>query len=161
MNEAELMTALLKGSPLAVAILALGFSIWKWILPMLRELRQMDRESEAAREAAQRESEAAREAARVARDATWQTTQREIAASNQITQREIAAANKENMATVTAGFKDALDRYAVQHQALAADVSQVKTDVASMRTDLHNVVARLITLDGIPAVSVASGAKKE
>ena len=39
MNEAELMAALLKGSPIAVAILALCFSVWKWIMPMIRELR--------------------------------------------------------------------------------------------------------------------------
>ena len=162
--EPELISAILKSGPIGVAILAAGFSLWKWILPMLRELRQMDRDAEAQREAAQRaaeaqretaqrESEAAREAARAARDGTWQATQREIAASNQVTQREIAQANKENLATVTVGFKDALDRNAVQYQALAADVSTVKTDVASMRSDLHAAVARLITLDGIPVVS--------
>ena len=138
MNEAELMTALLKGSPLAVAILALGFSIWKWILPMLRELRQMDRESEAAREAA-----------RATRDTAWQASLREIGQSH-----------KEATATAVAGFEKALDRhdkamdrYAQQHASLAADVGQVKTDVASMRSDLHAAVARLSTLDGIPVVS--------
>ena len=168
MNEAELMTALLKGSPLAVAILALGFSVWKWILPMLRELRQMDRAAEAQREAAQRESEAAREAARVARDTAWQASLREIGASHKEALREIGASHKEATAVAVSGFTDALDRhdramdrYAQQHQALAADVSTVKTDVASMRSDLHAAVARLVTLDGIPPVSVASGAKKE
>ena len=139
MNEAELMTALLKGSPIAVAIVALGFSVWKWILPMLRELRQMDRDAEAQREAA-----------RVARDTAWQASLREIGQSH-----------KEATAVAVSGFKDALDRhdramdrYAQQHQALAADVGQVKTDVASMRSDLHAAVARLVTLDGIPVVSV-------
>ena len=79
MLEPELISAILKSGPIGVAILAAGFSLWKWILPMLRELRQMDRDAEAQREAAQRaaeaqretaqrESEAAREAARAARD---------------------------------------------------------------------------------------------
>lgn len=144
--EPEMIAALLKSGPIGVGILALGFSVWKWILPMLRELRQMDRESEAAREAA-----------RATRDTAWQASLRDIGQSH-----------KEATATAVAGFKDALDRhdkamdrYAQQHQALAADVSTVKTDVASMRSDLHAAVARLITLDGIPPVSVASGAKKE
>ena len=137
MPETELMTALLKGSPIAVAILALGFSVWKWILPMVRELRAMDRETEAQREAA-----------RVARDTAWQASLREIGTSH-----------KEATAVAVSGFKDALDRhdramdrYAQQHVALAADVGQVKTDVSSMRSDLHNVVSRLTTLDGIPTV---------
>ena len=141
--EPELISALLKSGPIGVGILALGFSVWKWILPMLRELRQMDRETEAARETA-----------RAARDTAWQASLRDIGQSH-----------KEATATAVAGFKDALDRhdramdrYAQQHQALAADVGQVKGDVASMRSDLHAAVARLITLDGIP---VASGAKKE
>jgi len=138
-NEAELMAALLKGSPIAVAILALCFSVWKWIMPMIRELRAMDRETEAARETA-----------RAARDTAWQSSLRDIGQSH-----------KEATATAVAGFRDALDRhdkamdrYAQQHQALAADVSTVKTDVASMRSDLHAAVARLVTLDGIPVVSV-------
>ena len=146
MNEAELMAALLKGSPIAVAILALCFSVWKWIMPMIRELRALDRDAEAQREAA-----------RVARDTAWQASLREIGTSH-----------KEATAVAVSGFKDALDRhdramdrYAQQHASLAADVGQVKGDVASMRSDLHNVVARLITLDGIPPVSVASPAKKE
>lgn len=144
--EPEMIAALLKSGPIGVGILALGFSIWKWILPMLRELRAMDRETEAARETA-----------RAARDTAWQASLRDIGQSH-----------KEATATAVAGFRDALDRhdkamdrYAQQHQALAADVGQVKGDVASMRSDLHSVVSRLITLDGIPAVSVASGAKKE
>lgn len=137
--EPEMIAALLKSGPIGVGILALGFSVWKWILPMLRELRQMDRESEAAREAA-----------RATRDTAWQASLRDIGQSH-----------KEATATAVAGFKDALDRhdkamdrYAQQHQALAADVSTVKTDVASMRSDLHAAVARLVTLDGIPVVSV-------
>lgn len=137
--EPEMIAALLKSGPIGVAILAAGFSVWKWILPMLRELRQMDRESEAAREAA-----------RATRDTAWQASLRDIGQSH-----------KEATATAVAGFKDALDRhdkamdrYAQQHQALAADVSTVKTDVASMRSDLHAAVARLVTLDGIPVVSV-------
>lgn len=133
--EPELIGALIKSGPVGVAILALGFSIWRWILPMIRELRQMDRENEAQREAA-----------RVSRDATWQASLREIGASH-----------KEATATAVGGFKEALDRhdramdrYAQQHVALAADVSQVKTDVASMRSDIHAVVAKFSTLDGIP-----------
>ena len=136
--EPEMIAALLKSGPIGVGILALGFSVWKWILPMLRELRQMDRETEAARETA-----------RAARDTAWQSSLRDIGQSH-----------KEATATAVAGFRDALDRhdramdrYAQQHQALAADVGQVKGDVASMRSDLHAAVARLITLDGIPVVS--------
>lgn len=142
MNEAELMTALLKGSPIAVAILALGFSFWKWILPILERLRVLDREAEAAREAA-----------RVARDTAWQTSLREIGSSH-----------KEATAVAVSGFKDALDRhdramdrYAAQHVSLAVDVSQVKTDVASMRSDLHAVVSRFAP----PDAGVASLPKKE
>ena len=136
MNEAELMTALLKGSPLAVAILALCFSVWKWIMPMVRELRALDRDAEAQREAA-----------RVARDTAWQASLREIGTSH-----------KEATAVAVSGFKDALDRhdramdrYAQQHVALAADVSTVKADVSSMRSDIHAVVAKFATLDGIPS----------
>ena len=133
--EPELINAIVKSGPVGVAILAAGFSVWKWILPMIRELRTMDRETEAQREAA-----------RVARDTAWQASLREIGQSH-----------KEATATAVGGFKDALDRhdkamdrYAQQHQALAADVSQVKTDVASMRSDVHAVVAKFATLDGIP-----------
>jgi len=143
MNEAELMTALLKGSPIAVAILALGFSFWKWLLPILERLRVLDREAEAAREAA-----------RVARDNAWQTSLREIGASH-----------KEATAVAVSGFKDALDRhdramdrYAAQHVTLAADVTSVKVDVASMRSDLHAVVSKFTTME-LPLV--ASPSKKE
>lgn len=142
MNEAELMAALMKGSPIAVAILALGFSFWKWLLPILERLRVLDREAEAAREAA-----------RVARDTAWQTSLREIGASH-----------KEATAVAVSGFKDALDRhdkamdrYAAQHVTLAADVTSVKVDVASMRSDLHAVVSRFAP----PDAGVASGSKKE
>ncbi len=135
--EPELINAIVKSGPIGVAILALGFSIWKWILPMIRELRQMDRENEAQREAA-----------RVSRDATWQASLREIGASH-----------KEATATAVGGFREALDRhdkamdrYAQQHVALAADVSTVKADVSSMRSDLHSVVAKFATLDGIKPV---------
>ncbi len=127
MNEAELMTAFLKGSPIAVAILAIGFSVWKWVLPMLERLRTLDREAEAAREAA-----------RAARDAAWQASLRDIGVSH-----------KEATATAVSGFKDALDRhdkamdrYAQQHISLAVDVGQVKQDVAGMRSDLHAVVTK-------------------
>lgn len=127
MNEAELMTAFLKGSPIAVAILAIGFSVWKWVLPMLERLRTLDRETEAAREAA-----------RAARDQAWQASLRDIGTSH-----------KEATATAVSGFKDALDRhdkamdrYAQQHLSLAADVGQVKQDVAGMRSDLHAVVSK-------------------
>lgn len=135
MMEPELIGALIKSGPVGVAILALGFSIWKWILPMMRELRTLDRETEAQREAA-----------RVARDTAWQASLREIGASH-----------KEATATAVGGFREALDRhdkamdrYAQQHVALAADVSTVKADVSSMRSDIHAVVAKFSTLDGIP-----------
>ena len=138
MLEPEFISALIKAGPVGVAILALGFSIWKWILPAIKELRQMDQAAEQAREAA-----------RVARDTAWQASLREIGQSH-----------KEATATAVAGFEKALDRhdkamdrYAQQHASLAADVGQVKTDVASMRSDLHAAVARLSTLDGIPVVS--------
>ena len=135
--EPELISALVKSGPVGVAILALGSSVWKWILPRIRELRTMDRETEAQREAA-----------RVARDTAWQASLREIGASH-----------KEATATAVGGFKEALDRhdramdrYAQQHVALAADVSTVKTDVASMRSDIHAVVAKFSTLDGIKPI---------
>lgn len=135
--EPELISALVKSGPVGVAILALGFSIWKWILPMIRELRQMDRETEAQREAA-----------RVARDTAWQASLREIGQSH-----------KEATATAVGGFREALDRhdkamdrYAQQHVALAADVSTVKADVSSMRSDIHAVVAKFATLDGIKPI---------
>lgn len=135
--EPELISALVKSGPVGVAILALGFSVWKWILPMIRELRQMDRETEAQREAA-----------RVARDTAWQASLREIGQSH-----------KEATATAVGGFREALDRhdkamdrYAQQHVALAADVSTVKADVSSMRSDIHAVVAKFATLDGIKPI---------
>ena len=137
MSEPDLIGALIKGSPVAVAILALGFAVWRWILPMMKELRSIDQQAEAAREAA-----------RVARDAAWQASL-----------REIGQQHREATAVAVSGFKEALDRhdkamdrYAQQHQALAADVTQVKIDISSMRTDLHGIVAKFATGE-IPVVS--------
>mgnify|MGYP000931552414 CR=1 FL=1 len=137
MGEGELMGALIKGSPVAVAILALGFAVWKWILPMMKELRSIDQQAEAARESA-----------RVARDAAWQASL-----------REIGQQHREATAVAVGGFKEALDRhdramdrYAQQHQALAADVTAVKIDISSMRTDLHGIVSKFATGE-IPVVS--------
>ena len=138
MSEPDLITALIRGSPVAVAILAMGFSIWKWILPMWRELRAIDRDFESQREAA-----------RVARDAAWQASL-----------REIGQQHREATSVAVQGFREALDRhdramdrYAAQHGALAADVGQIKVD-------LHAVVSRLTTLE-LPAVAgVASPPKK-
>ena len=141
MGEGELMGALIKGSPVAVAILAMGFAVWKWILPMMKELRSIDQQAEAAREAA-----------RVARDAAWQASL-----------REIGQQHREATAVAVSGFKEALDRhdkamdrYAQQHQALAADVTQVKIDISSMRTDLHAVVSKFTG-----ELPIVSGPKKE
>lgn len=127
MSEGALLAALIKASPVAGGILAVIFGLWKWLLPMWKELKAIDRDAEAAREAA-----------RVARDSAWQSSL-----------REIGQQHREATAVAVSGFKEALDRhdkamdrYAQQHASLAADVTQVKIDISSMRTDLHAVVSR-------------------
>ena len=138
MSDPELVGALIKACPVAAGILAVLFGLWKWILPMWKELKTIDRDAEAAREAA-----------RVARDAAWQSSL-----------REIGQQHREATAVAVSGFREALDRhdkamdrYAQQHAALASDVGQIKVD-------LHSVVSRLTTLE-LPAVAgVASPPKK-
>lgn len=136
MSEPEMISALIKACPVAAGILAVLFGLWKWLLPMWKELKMIDRDSEAAREQA-----------RIARDAAWQTSL-----------REIGQQHREATAVAVSGFKEALDRhdkamdrYAAQHATLAADVTQVKVDISSMRTDLHAVVAKFTTGE-IPVV---------
>lgn len=130
-DETLFITAVIKSGPVGVALLALGFSVWKWILPAIREVY----EAKAKMSAAEFDRT---EAARRSRDEAWQTSL-----------REIGARHKEATDAAVGGFKDALDRhdkamdrYAQQHVALAADVSSVKTDVASLKTDVHQLVAR-------------------
>lgn len=126
MNEVELLAALMKGGPWGVAILALGFALQRYILPLLKELKSIDRE----------------------RDAAWQASLREIGVSH----KEATATAVGGFKDALDRHDKAMDRYAVQHQSLAADVGQVKSDVASMRSDLHSVVTRLTTLDGMPSL---------
>jgi hypothetical protein len=94
-------------------------------------------------------SEAERsEAARKARDEAWQASLREIGNSQ-----------KEATAAAVGGFKDALDRhdrmldrFSAQNDRLVGDMTSVKTDVAVLRTDVHAVVTKLTTLDGMKPI---------
>ena len=139
-NEiALLVSALIKASPIAAAIVAFCLGFVKYILPGLSAYH----ETRAKIAAAER---AEVEAARRARDEAWQTSL-----------REIGDRHRDATAVAVTGFRDALDRhdkamdrYAQQHGALAVDVSTVKADVASMKTDLHAVVSRLITGEFTP-----------
>jgi len=45
-----------------------------------------------------------------------------------------------------------LDRFAAQSDRLVGDMTSVKTDVAILRTDIHAVVAKFSTLDGIKPI---------
>ena len=85
------------------------------------------------------------EAARKARDEAWQASL-----------REIGQRHKETTDVAVSGFKDALDRhdrmldrFSAQNDRLVGDMTSVKTDVAILRTDVHAVVTKLTTLDGI------------
>lgn len=128
----QLALALLKASPVAGAILALLFGVWKWLLPVLQSLqegRARIKEAEFNRE----------ETARKSRDEAWQASLREIGQRHQ-TATEVAVG----------GFRDALDRsdrvldrFADVTTGLARDMGAVKTDVAVLRTDIHAVVQRL------------------
>ena len=144
MSEPLLIEALSRGGPWAAAVLAAGFSLWRWILPAIKDLRETSARITAA------EAERA-EAARRARDEAWQGTLRETSAAHK------AAVD----ATVT-GFREALDRHEKyldrfsaqhekltgQHERLAQDIGVVRQDVASLKSDVHTVVSRLALIPG-------------
>ena len=127
-----MIEALVRGSPVGVAILAAGFAVWKWVLPALVTYSQT-RASIVAAEADRAES------ARRARDEAWQSSLKEIGSSH-----------KAAVDTTVGGFREALDRheryldrFSAQHERLAVDVGQVKTDVASLKSDVHAVVTAI------------------
>lgn len=131
-TESLLIEALSRGGPWAAAVLAAGFSLWKWILPALKDLRETSAKIAAA------EAERA-ETARKARDEAWQASL-----------REIGARHKDATDSTVTGFKEALDRheryldrFSSQHERLALDVGQVKSDVSALKSDVHSVVTKL------------------
>jgi hypothetical protein len=141
MDVNALLGAVLKASPVGCAIIAFCFGFWKYLLPSFQAL------AETRAKIAASEAERA-EAARKARDEAWQASLREIGNSQ-----------KEATAAAVGGFKDALDRhdrmldrFSAQNDRLVGDMTSVKTDVAVLRTDVHAVVTKLTTLDGMKPI---------
>ena len=128
----QLALAFVKACPIAAAVLALLYGVWKFLLPAVQqflETRARINEAQFHRE----------EAARKSRDEAWQASLREIGQRHQ-NATEVAVS----------GFRDALDRsdrvldrFADVTTGLARDMGAVKTDVAVLRTDIHAVVQRL------------------
>lgn len=71
MDEMALITALAKGGPVAVALLALGFSVWKWILPAIQAVYETRSKIAAA-------DHDRMEGSRKSRDEAWQAALKEI-----------------------------------------------------------------------------------
>lgn len=103
MDEAMLISAILKGGPVAVALLAAGFSVWKWILPSVQTIYETRAKLSAS------EFDRA-EAARKSRDEAWQAALREQGIRHETAVKEIGARHEAAVAKVVDGHDRTTDK---------------------------------------------------